>query len=124
MDQPFLLILHKQEPSDAQLAQMKMSRTEFANVYRQSLKEVDTALATARSDAYRLILPTPGNVHESFSDLPFLLSRGQGSAAAQSLDTLNVITSVTLQFFEKTLSRKKDTIFERPDPKLPIEVIH
>src|SRR5215467_8576351 len=46
MDQPYLLMLHREAPSDAQLTERKVTRPEFERRYADSMKKIDAALAT------------------------------------------------------------------------------
>src|SRR5262249_8169235 len=118
MDQPYLLMLHREAPSDAQLTERKVTRPEFERRYADSMKKIDAALATTKSDAYRYVLPTPENTHDSFSDSPLLRAAGIGPEAQRAEDSLKTIGSIVLAFFDKTLGGSPNTVFSQKDPNI------
>jgi predicted dienelactone hydrolase len=116
MRQPFLYFgrHRKPPPSDAQLREMKMTRSEFNDLIRSVDKKQDDLLADLPS-GYRVTLSTCQVEHFSFTDFPFLEAGGDRTKQACANLTLKIIRAYVVAFFDRYL-KKQPGLLELPVP--------
>jgi pimeloyl-ACP methyl ester carboxylesterase len=110
--QPFLYIhpsrLPPIIPTEEQLKQMNMTRADLERQRRLA----NTALQRVRGGSYEVILRTPGVDHGSFSDIHlFADTDAERKAHAQ---TMQIIRSYTLAFFERSLRGRTAKLLDDP----------
>jgi predicted dienelactone hydrolase len=118
-DQPFFLFVVSSadvwsqralSPSDAELAQEKITRAEFDTKMKQQQNNQTKQLAGIVGGSYRLMLfDLPGFVHRSFTDQTLLAT---GVNHEESLHNFHVAQTWTLAFFDKYLKGEAGTILD------------
>lgn len=116
----------KVHPTDAQLASLKMTRSEYDSQIRQAQKNQIDALSGVRGGSYRVTLSgLPGVTHRIFSDLPLIAAAGDLSKEAESFHNFNLAESYVRAFFDKTLKGDGKTLLEAganpPDPLVRVD---
>jgi Platelet-activating factor acetylhydrolase, isoform II len=97
-------------PSDAELAQQKLTRPEFNAIMQEQQQNQTTQLAGIVGGSYRLMLfDLPGYIHRSFTDQTLLASSLDHE---QSLHNFHVAETYTLAFFNKYLKGDTETILD------------
>ena len=97
-------------PSDADLAQQKLTRAEFDMIMKEQQKNQTKQLAEIAGGSYRLMLfDLPGYTHRSFTDQTLLASKLDRE---QSLHNFRVAETYTLAFFDKYLKGDTRTILD------------
>lgn len=97
-------------PSDAELAQQKLTRQEFDAIMREQQKNQTRQLAEIPGGSYRLMLfDLPGYIHRSFTDQTLLASKLDHE---QSLHNFRIAQTFTLAFFDKYLKRENTTVLD------------
>jgi hypothetical protein len=101
-------------PSDAELAQQKLTRSEFDSIMRQQQQNQTKQLAGIAGGSYRLMLfDLPGFIHRSFTDQTLLASKLDHD---QSLHNFQVAQTYTLAFFNKYLKGDPKTVLDTGEP--------
>lgn len=129
--QPFLLFVAASadiwsakavNPSDADLAQQKLTRAEYSALIKQQQQNQTKQLASIQGGAYRLMLfDLPGFIHRSFSDLTLIAA---SPSREESLHNFAVAEAYTLAFFDKFLRGDNHTILDTGqtvDPRAHLE---
>lgn len=109
LDQSFMLILRDpptKRLSDAEVAEMKMSRQRLEQIMVRIDAYQETALRSAGKGSYRVRLRNNITTHMDFSDLPILGARDRVDAERRAA-ILAVVRSYTLAFFDKYLRGMK-----------------
>jgi hypothetical protein len=97
-------------PSDAELAQQKLTRPEFNAIMKEQQQNQTAQLAGIAGGSYRLMLfDLPGYIHRSFTDQTLLASSLDHE---QSLHNFHVAETYTLAFFNKYLKGDTETILD------------
>jgi predicted dienelactone hydrolase len=97
-------------PSDAELAQQKLTRADFDAIVKQQQENQTKQLAGIAGGNYRLMLfDLPGFIHRSFTDQTLLASRVDHE---QSVHNFRVAQAYTLAFFDKYLKGDKKTVLD------------
>jgi dienelactone hydrolase len=97
-------------PSDAELAQQKVTRPEFDSIMREQQQNQTTQLAGIAGGSYRLMLfDLPGFIHRTFTDQTLLASNLDHE---QSLHNFHVAETYTLAFFDKYLKGDTKTVLD------------
>jgi hypothetical protein len=97
-------------PSDAELAQQKLTRVEFDLLIREQQQNQTKQLAGIARGSYRLMLfDLPGFVHRSFTDQTLLATKLDQE---QSLHNFRVAQTYTLAFFDKHLKGDTKTVLD------------
>lgn len=101
-------------PSDAELAQQKLTRAEFDAKMKQQQDNQTKQLSGIAGGSYRLMLfDLPGFIHRSFTDQTLLASTLNH---ADSLHNFRVAEAYTLAFFDKYLKEDTRTILDIGEP--------
>jgi pimeloyl-ACP methyl ester carboxylesterase len=101
-------------PSDAELAQQKLTRAEFDSIMREQQQNQTKQLAGIARGSYRLMLfDLPGFTHRSFSDQTLLATQLDQD---QSLHNFRVAQIYTLAFFDKYLKSNTKTVLDTGEP--------
>jgi hypothetical protein len=101
-------------PSDAELARQKLTRSEFDSIMREQQQNQTKELAGIAGGSYRLMLfDLPGFTHRSFTDQTLLASKLDHD---QSLYNFHVAQTYTLAFFNKCLKGDTKTILDTGEP--------
>lgn len=112
MDQAFLVIErppNRAPLTDADLAQMKVTRERAAEIIARLNADRDRALRSTGMGSYRVMLRRDLTTHMDFSDLP-VLSAGNSEELEQKLHVLRVIESYVLAFFDHSVRGMNVTI--------------
>ena len=97
-------------PSDADLAQQKLTRPEFDSIMREQQQNQTKQMAGIAGGSYRLMLfDLPGFIHRSFTDQTLLPSKLDHD---QSLHNFRVAERYTLAFFDKHLKGNTKTVLD------------
>ncbi len=97
-------------PSDAELAQQKLTRPEFDSIMKEQQQNQTKQLAEIDGGSYRLMLfDLPGYIHRSFTDQTLLPSKLNHE---QSLHNFHVAETYTLAFFNKCLKGDTKTVLD------------
>jgi pimeloyl-ACP methyl ester carboxylesterase len=97
-------------PSDAELAQQKLTRAEFDSIMREQQQNQTKQLAGVAGGSYRLMLfDLPGFIHRSFTDQALLATKLDHE---QSLHNFRVAQTYTLAFFNKYLKGDTKTVLD------------
>jgi len=97
-------------PSEAELAQQKLTRAEFDAKMKQQQDNQTKQLAGIAGGSYRLMLfDLPGFIHRSFTDQTLLAA---GLDHDESLHNFRVAQAYTLAFFDKHLKGDTRTILD------------
>ncbi len=97
-------------PSDAELAQQKLTRAEFDAIMKQQQENQTKQLAGIAGGSYRLMLfDLPGFIHRSFTDQTLLASTTNHE---ESLHNFRVAEVYTLAFFNKHLKGDVRTVLD------------
>jgi hypothetical protein len=97
-------------PSDAELAQQKLTRAEFGTIMKQQQENQTKQLAGIAGGSYRLMLfDLPGFTHRSFTDQTLLASKANRE---ESLYNFHVAEVYTLAFFDKQLKGDMQTVLD------------
>jgi hypothetical protein len=100
-------------PSDAELAQQKVTRSEFDSIMKEQQQNQTKQLCGIAGGSYRLMLfDLPGFIHQSFTDQTLLASKLDHD---QSLHNFRVAETYTLAFFNKYLKGDTRTILDTGD---------
>jgi len=100
-------------PSDKELAQEKLSRTEFESIMKEQQQNQTKQLAGIAGGSYRLMLfDLPGYIHRSFTDQTLLASKLDHE---QSLHNFHVAEIYTLAFFNKYLKKDTKTVLDNAE---------
>jgi pimeloyl-ACP methyl ester carboxylesterase len=95
-------------PSDAELAQQKVTRPEFDSIMREQQQNQTKQLAGIAGGSYRLMLfDLPGFIHRSFTDQTLLASKLDHE---QCVHNFHVAQTYTLAFFNKYLKGDAKTV--------------
>jgi hypothetical protein len=97
-------------PSDAELAQQKLTRPEFDRIMHQQQVTQTQQLSSISGGSYRLrLFDLTGFVHRSFTDQPLLASAVD---QAESLHNFQIAEAYTLAFFGKYLKAEAQPILD------------
>lgn len=97
-------------PSDAELAQQKLTRPEFDSIMRQQQVTQTQQLAGIVGGSYRLMLfDLPGFIHRSFTDQTLLASSENRD---ENVHNFKVAETYTLAFFGKYLEGEKQSVLD------------
>ena len=97
-------------PSDADLAQQKLTRAAFDEIMKQQQENQNKQLAEVRGGSYRLMLfDLPGFIHRSFTDQTLLASKVNHQ---ESVHNFRVAEAYTLAFFDKYLKGNDRTVLD------------
>lgn len=97
-------------PSDAELALQKVTRSEFESIMKEQQQNQTKQLAGIAGGSYRLMLfDLPGFIHRTFTDQTLLASKLDHE---QSLHNFHVAEIYTLAFFNKYLKGDKKTVLD------------
>jgi pimeloyl-ACP methyl ester carboxylesterase len=116
LDQSFMLILRDpptRRLSDAEVAQMKMSRQRLEQIMTRIDTYQETALRSTGKGSYRVRLRNNITTHMDFSDLPVLGARDRVDAERRAA-ILAVVRSYTLAFFDRYLRGMKAELLDEP----------
>jgi Platelet-activating factor acetylhydrolase, isoform II len=126
--QPFLLFVVSSadvwspkalNPTDADLANEKLSRSEFNAIMKDQQENQTKQMASIAGGSYRIMLfNLPGFTHRTFSDQPLLLSKENAANRSENIHNFRVAEAYTLAFFDKYLKHSHDTIL---DTNVPID---
>jgi hypothetical protein len=118
--QPFLLEeAFVALPTDQELADAHESRQHFnASVARQDVA-VERQLRRCRDGGYRVTIKSPGIDHDSFTDMPILLSADDPKAEAKAVHSMRLAIAVTCAFFDKYLKGDSHTLLDDPEKGNP-----
>jgi len=101
-------------PSDADLAQQKLSRAEFDTIMKQQQENQTNQMAAIRGGSYRLMLfDMPGFIHRSFTDQTLLAASLNHD---ESVHNFRITEAYTLAFFDKHLKGDNKTILDNGEP--------
>lgn len=101
-------------PSDADLAQQKLSRTEFDVIMREQQKNQTSQMAAIAGGSYRLMLfDLPSFIHRSFTDQTLLAA---GPNHDESIYNFRIAETYTLAFFDKYLKGDRRTVLDIAKP--------
>ena len=103
MDQSFLFLErppNRAPLTDADLAQMKVTRERAAEIIARLNADRDRVLGSTGKGSYRVILRSDLTTHMSFSDLP-ALSAANGEELTQRTHVMRIIQSYVLAFFDR-----------------------
>jgi pimeloyl-ACP methyl ester carboxylesterase len=121
--QPFMwFIRFKPEPSDEQLGTWKMTREQWNQNRDRIESRVNGYFQNIRSVSYRVTLN--GATHETFSDLPVLLSKDDLQALAFRTRLLRIVRDLTLAFFDRHLRNERPPVLNgalRDYPEVTLE---
>ena len=125
--QPFLLFVVSSadlwspamvNPSDADLAAQKMSRSEYMTVIKEHQTNETTQLAGIPGGSYRVMLfSLPGFIHRSFTDQTLL--DFSGDQQGDNLHNFQVEQAYVLAFFDKYLKGQHKTVLDSQTPVDP-----
>ncbi|MGD1107867.1 MAG: hypothetical protein ABR865_12550 [Terracidiphilus sp.] len=97
-------------PTDADLAQQKLTRPEFNSIMKEQQQNQTKQLAGIAGGSYRLMLfDLPGFIHRSFTDQTLLPSKLDHE---QSLHNFRVAEKYILAFFNKYLKGDTKTVLD------------
>ncbi|SRR5580704_5310394 len=116
LDQSFMLILRDpptRRLSDAEVAQMKMSRQRLEQIMTRIDTYQETVLRSTGKGSYRVRLRNDITTHMDFSDLPVLGARDRVDAGRRAA-ILAVVRRYTLAFFDKYLRGMKPELLDEP----------
>lgn len=116
LDQSFMLILRDpptRRLSDAEVAQMNMSRQQLEQIIVRLDAYQEKALQSTGKGSYRVRLRNNITTHMDFSDLPVLGARDRVDAERRAA-ILAVVRSYTLAFFDKYLRGMKGELLDEP----------
>jgi predicted dienelactone hydrolase len=114
LSQPFLLAEIDWHPTDAQLARMRESRTQWNEYLAHERQQLDSCGA----GSYHVVLSRPGMAHASFSD-GLLLSAAPGSTQASvALSNLLLTETLARSFLDKYLKNETAPLLDQ-DAKTP-----
>jgi hypothetical protein len=109
-------------PSDADLAQQKLSRAEFAAMMKQQQQNQTAQMAAIKGGSYRLMLfDVPGFIHRSFTDQTLITASLDHD---ESVHNFCIAEAYTLSFFHKYLKGDNGTILDigpPPDARAKME---
>lgn len=116
MNQPFLLMERtprNDPPSDAEVAEMKVSRERLNEIVTRLRAHRELVLRRTGKGSDRVLLRRDATTHMDFSDLPLLGARNS-SEAENRARVLGVIRGYTRAFFDKHLRGMRRTLLDRP----------
>lgn len=125
MNQAFMLIERppNREPlSDADLAEMKVTRERATDIITRLNANRDNILRSTGMGSYRVLLQRKLTTHMDFSDLP-LLSAGNSTERQRCSDVLRVAGGYTRAFFDQYLRGTKAPILEQNATDRLIEAV-
>lgn len=97
-------------PSDADLAQQKLTRSEYNAIMKEQQENQTKQLAGIVGGSYRVMLfDLPGFTHRSFTDQTLLSLK---SNSEEKLHNFRVTEAYTLAFFDKHLKGDKKTVLD------------
>jgi predicted dienelactone hydrolase len=105
MNQSFMLIVRhtpREQPSDEELAAMRMTREQAQQLIAQLEARQDASLRLTGRGAYRVLIDGAKTTHADFGDLPFLQAATPAEAEARA-QTLDSVRAITRAFFDETL---------------------
>jgi pimeloyl-ACP methyl ester carboxylesterase len=109
-------------PSEADLAQQKLSRAEFDTIMKQQQQNQTAQMAAIKGGSYRLMLfDVPGFIHRSFTDQTLIAASLNHD---ESVHNFRIAEAYTLAFFDKFLKGDNGTILDigtPPDTRAKIE---
>jgi hypothetical protein len=114
MDQPFMFIERtpsREPPTDAALAEMKMTRPQATRLVERLNASRDRLLRSTGTGSYRVLLQRNRTTHMDFTDLPLLAAK-DSAEFQQRLDVMKVVTSYTRVFFDKYARGMKAPLLE------------
>ena len=114
MDQPFMLIERaprNERPSNAELAEMKVTRQELDAILARLHTYKDRVLKSSSKGSYRIVLQSGSTTHMDFSDLPLLGARERGEADLRTR-FLEAAASYTRAFFDRNLRGIRSPLLE------------
>lgn len=82
-------------------------------------KKREEQLKKCPAGTYAVVLRSPGIMHGSFSDDPFLAAGDRAQEINAARHTFNLITTFVRAFLDKTLDRNKGTLFDTHHPAIP-----
>jgi hypothetical protein len=101
-------------PSDADLAQQKLSRAEFDAIMRKQQEDQTNQMAAITGGSYRLMLfDLPGFIHRSFTDQTLLAASLDHD---ESIHNFRIAETYTLSFFDKYLRDDTKTVLDIGKP--------
>lgn len=101
-------------PSDAELAQQKLGRTEFEAIMKTQQRNQTSQMAAITGGSYRLMLfDLPGFTHRSFTDQTLL---ADSLNHAESVHNFRLAETYTLAFFDKYLKGDPRTVLDSGKP--------
>jgi hypothetical protein len=115
MDQAYMLIERaspKANPSDRELAAMKLTRDQALGIHARLEAYHDQVLRSMGGGSYRVVLRRDATTHMEFTDLPFLSAHDKMDSERRAR-ILTVIESYTRAFFDKSLRSKDSPLLER-----------
>jgi predicted dienelactone hydrolase len=115
MDQTFMLIERAARidpPTDQELADMKMTRSQMDELLGKLKARHDAALRSTGRASYWVVLENLTTTHADFTDLPLLQAR-QAVEVEKRAAVLGVVRDYTRAFFDQTLRGIKPTLLDR-----------
>jgi dienelactone hydrolase len=82
-------------------------------------KKREEQLQKCPAGTYAVVLRSPGMVHGSFSDDPFLEAGGHAQNLNSARHNFDLITTFVRAFLDKTLDHNKGTLFDTHHPAIP-----
>jgi alpha-beta hydrolase superfamily lysophospholipase len=113
--QPFLLMEIYQDPSDAELARMRLTRKQW-KAYLQKKRQ---QLQSCTGGSYDVMFSDPGMVHASFSDEPLLGAPCGSERSSVALNNLLLIEKTTRAFLDKYLHDESAPMLDQPGSTPP-----
>jgi predicted dienelactone hydrolase len=114
MNQSFMLIVRntpREQPSDEELAAMRMTREQAQQLLVKLEARQDASLRLTGGGAYRVLIDAANTTHADFGDLPFLQSATSREAELRA-QILESIRTTTRAFFDKVLQGLRPPLLE------------
>ncbi|HZT43067.1 MAG TPA: hypothetical protein VFA07_12940 [Chthonomonadaceae bacterium] len=117
---------HIPPPTEAELANMKLTREQYDALVQKYQKNQDDSLARMPGGSYRVSVETPGFTHRSFMDLPLLKAGDDPAATERNLRNLEIVIAYTRAFFDRTLKGIQPTLLDLPadDSYVRVDCFH
>lgn len=80
-------------------------------------KKREAQLAATRPGTFAVVLHSPGIVHGSFSDDPFLEAAGRGDESKIAAHNLDLIETFVRGFLDRNLKGDRETLFDRVEER-------